>query len=101
MARLGAQIGNHTVKSGSALQSFTAVSIDEAESYAVVNGCQVGLSLRSMHQDLGIPMQIEIQSDNSTANSRGTSGYKNESKMETSISRRCLQRRTAQMLERS
>ena len=32
---------------------------------------------------------------------RGTSGFKNESKMETSVSRRCLQRRTAQMLERS
>ena len=56
-------------------------------------------------------MNIEIQSDSSTANSltdrlgvrltRGTSGYKNESKMETSVSRRCLQRRTAQMLERS
>ena len=61
-------------------------------------------------------MKIERQSDSSTANSltdrseqdserntltRGTSGYKNESKMETSVSRRCLQRRTAQMLERS
>ena len=30
---------------------------------------QVGLSLRSMCQDLGIPMKIEIQSDSSTANS--------------------------------
>ena len=32
---------------------------------------------------------------------RGTFGYKNEFKTEASISRRCLQRRTAQMLERS
>ena len=61
-------------------------------------------------------MKIEIQSDSSTANSltdrweqdserntltRGTFGYKHEFKMETSESRRCLQRRTAQMLERS
>ena len=30
---------------------------------------QVGLSLRSMYQDLGIPMKIEVQSDSSTANS--------------------------------
>ena len=29
---------------------------------------QVGLSLRSKYQDLGIPMKIEIQSDSSTAN---------------------------------
>ena len=66
---LVAQIGNHTVKSGSTLQSLTALSVGEVEFYAVVNGGQVGLSLRSMYQDLGIPMKFEIQSDSSTANS--------------------------------
>ena len=50
-----AQIGNHTVKSGPTLQSLTALSVGEAEFYAVVNGGQHGLSLRSMYQDLGIP----------------------------------------------
>ena len=35
----------------------------------MVKGCQVGLSLRSVYQDLGDPVKIEIQSDNSTANS--------------------------------
>ena len=35
----------------------------------MVKGGQVRLSLRSMYQDLGIPMNIEIQSDSSTANS--------------------------------
>ena len=66
---LVAQIGNHTVKSGSTLQSLTALSVGEAEFYAVVKGGQVGLSLRSMYQDLGSSMKIEIQSDSSTANS--------------------------------
>ena len=66
---LVAQIGNHTVKSGSTLQSLTALSVGEAEFYGVVKGGQVGLSLRSMYQDLGIPMKIDIQSDSSTANS--------------------------------
>ena len=66
---LVAQIGNHTVKSGSTLQSLTALSVGEAEFYAVVKGGQVGLSLSSMYQDLGIPMKNEIQSDSSTANS--------------------------------
>ena len=56
---LVAQIGNHTLKSGSTLQSLTALSVGEAECYAVVKGRQVGLSLRSMYQDLGIPMKIE------------------------------------------
>ena len=66
---LVAQIGNHAVKSGSTLQSLTALSVGEAEFYAVVKGGQVGLSLRSVYQDLGIPMKVEIQSDGSTANS--------------------------------
>ena len=112
---LVAQIGNHTVFSGSTLQSLAALSVGEAEFYAVVKGCQVGPSLRSINQDLEITTKIEIQSDSSTANSldgsigsserntltRGTFGYKNEFKTEISISRRCLQRRTAQLLERS
>ena len=97
---LVAQVGNHTVKSGSTLQSLTALSVGEAVFHAVVKGGQVELSLRSTYQDLGIPMKIEIQSGSSTANSltdrleqdivrstltRNTSGYKNEFKMETSV----------------
>ena len=38
------QIGNHTVKSGSTLQSLTALSVGEAEFHAVVKGGQVGLA---------------------------------------------------------
>ena len=41
---LVAQIGNHTVKSGSTLQSLTTLSDGGAEFYAVVKGGQVGLS---------------------------------------------------------
>ena len=36
-----AQIGNHTVKSGSTLQILTALNVGEAEFYAVVKGGQV------------------------------------------------------------
>ena len=35
----------------------------------MVKGGQVGVSLRSKNQDLGIPMKVEIQSDSSTADS--------------------------------
>ena len=74
------------------------------------------MALRSLYQDLGLPMKIEIQSDSSAANSltdRLGAGqrtqhidtwyfwFQNEFKMETSVSRRCLQRRTAQMFVRS
>ena len=51
---LVAQIGNHTVKSGSTLQSLTALTVGEAEFYAVVEGGQGGLSLN-------LEIQIEIQ----------------------------------------
>ena len=67
--RLVAHICNHTVKSGSALRSFTALNVGEAEFHAVVNGGQVGLSLRSKNHGLGIPVKVEVQSDSSTPNS--------------------------------
>ena len=59
----------HTVKSGSTLQSLTALTVGEAEFYAVVKEGPVGLALRSICQDLGIPMKIEIECDSSTAHS--------------------------------
>ena len=64
---LVAQIGNYTVKSS--LQSVTALSVGESECYTAEKGGQVGLALRSIYQDLGIPMKVEKQSDSSTANS--------------------------------
>ena len=53
MTGLVAQMEKHTVKSGSTLQSLTALSVGETEFYALMKGGQVGLSLRSMYQDLG------------------------------------------------
>ena len=56
------------------METCSAISGVKAQSGAAVfsaaaRGGQVGLSLISMYQDLGIPMKIEIQSDSSTANS--------------------------------
>ena len=55
---LVAQIGNHTVKSGSTLQSLTALSVREAEFYAAVKGCQVGLS-RNSNEDWNAEWQFD------------------------------------------
>ena len=66
---LVAQTGRHTVKSGFTFQILTALSVGEVEFYAVVKGCQVALSLRSLYMDLGIQMKVEIQSDSSSWNS--------------------------------
>ena len=65
-----AQIGAHTVKSGSTRQSMTALSVGEAEFFnAAMKGGQVGLSLRCVYMDLGFQMKVGIQSDSSRANS--------------------------------
>ena len=52
---LVAQIGVHTVRSGSKLQILTALSVGEMEFCAVVKGGQLGPSLGSVPMDLGIP----------------------------------------------
>ena len=62
-------VGGSDWKSGSTLQSLTALSDGEAEFYAVVKGGQVGLSLMSTCMCLGIPIEVEIHSDCSKANS--------------------------------
>ena len=64
---LVAQIGNHSVKSGSTLARSTALGVGVAEFHAVVKGGQVGLSLRSIDTDPGFILKVEIQSDSSTA----------------------------------
>ena len=48
---------------------FEDSDLGEADFHAVVKGGEVGLSLRSIHMDLGIPMKVEIQSDSPTAKS--------------------------------
>ena len=53
----------HTVKSGSTLQSLTALSVGEAEFYAVVKASEF------IYVDPGIQMKAEINSDRSTSNS--------------------------------
>ena len=50
--RLVARIGVHTVKSESTHQSLIALSAGGAAFHAVVKGCQIGLSLRSIHMDV-------------------------------------------------
>ena len=90
---LVAPMGAPTVTSVSTLQSLTALSVGEAAFCAVVTGGELGLSLRSVHVDLGIHMKVEIESGSSTANSL--------TDRLGSVSRRCRQRKIVQMLERN
>ena len=53
------QIGSHSVKSRSALQSLTALSVGDAEFHAVVKSAQDRLSPKSMYQDLGSQRRLK------------------------------------------
>ena len=66
---LVALVGGHLVKSSSTLQSLIALSVGEAEFYAVVKGAAIGLSLRAIYSDYGMDMEVEIHSDSTTAGS--------------------------------
>jgi hypothetical protein len=57
------------LKCSSTLQSLTALSVGEAEFYAVVKGGAVGLSLKAIYEDLGVKVDAEIDSDSTTAGS--------------------------------
>ena len=59
---LVAQVGGHTLKAGSTLQTLTALGVGEgAELQAVVKESQVGLSLRSIYTDSGIPVTVDTK----------------------------------------
>ena len=82
--------------------------------YTVVRGGRVGLSVRSIYIDLGVPMLVEIRSDSSTSNSLtdrlGTGPstkhidtryfwiQAREFEMEISLSKGYLQRKIVQMM---
>ena len=114
---LVAQIGNHTVKSGSTLQSLTALSVGEAEFLRSGGRMSSWIIPQIYEPRSGDPNENrntkrqfdgeffngfdwEQDSERSTL-TRGASGCKKESKTEKSVSRRCLQRKIVQMLERS
>ena len=63
-----AQIGNHIVKSGSTLQSLTALSVGEAEFYASGEKKSSWI-IPEIYVLKSIPMKIKIPSDSLTAKS--------------------------------
>ena len=61
------RIGAHTIKSTSNLQTSVGLNVSEAEYYALVHGAAHGLGLRSYFADLGLEMDVVIQSDSNAA----------------------------------
>ena len=64
-----AMLGNHVVKHWSKTQACVALSSGESELYAICKGAAMGIALRALFRDLGIDVEVEVQSDSSTAGS--------------------------------
>ena len=62
-------VGSHMIKSSSTLQSLTTLSVGESEYYALVKGAVVGISVVSMLSELGLEVELLVESDPSTAES--------------------------------
>ena len=61
------RIGEHTIKSTSNLQTSVGLNVSEAEYHALVHGGAHGLGLRSYFADMGLEMDVLIQSDSNSA----------------------------------
>lgn len=61
------RLNDHVIKTSSNLQTSIGLNVSEAEYYALVHGAAHGLGLRSYFADLGLPMDIVVQSDSNAA----------------------------------
>ena len=59
--------GRHLLKSSSSTQALIATSVGEAEFYAFVRGCSIGLGAVSMVRDLGRQLRLVIRTDSTAA----------------------------------
>ena len=59
--------GRHLLRSSSASQAVIATSVGEAEFYAFVRGCSIGLGAISMARDLGQTCKLVLRTDSSAA----------------------------------
>jgi len=61
------RLGRHVIKATSNLQSSVALNVSEAEFYALVHGSSHGLGLQAFLRDLGLHLDLMIESDSSSA----------------------------------
>ena len=63
------QLGDHTVKTSSWIQSTVALSSGESEFYALVKGAAYGLSIQALLKDWNVNVTLRVVSDSSAARS--------------------------------
>ena len=65
-------IAGGVVKTGSSTQGTLALSVGEAEYYALTNAAAEGLGLQALAQDMGYEMKVRIWVDSTTAKAIAT-----------------------------
>ena len=63
------RFGQHTIKTTSNLQTPIGLSVSEVEYYTLIHGSCHALGIQSVLKDLGIDVDIELNSDNNAAKS--------------------------------
>ena len=62
-------IGEHCLKTYSSTQPLIALSVGEAEYYGIIKAGCVGLGMQSLFRDLGVEVEVQINTDSSTGKS--------------------------------
>ena len=60
-------MGTHVLKTWSSTQAVISLSSGEAEYYAIVKAASMGLGMRSLAEDMGIAMSVDLFTDSSAA----------------------------------
>ena len=64
--------GGHCLKTYASTQPLIALSVGEAEYYGIVKAGSTGLGVQSLFKDLGVNVEVQINTDSSTGKSIAT-----------------------------
>ena len=62
-----AMVGSHLIKAWSSTQASVALSSGEAEHYGLVRGVGIGLGIKSLYRDAGLPLKLRAWTDSSAS----------------------------------
>ena len=62
-----AMVGSHPIKAWSSTQASVALSSGEAEYYGLVRGVGIGLGIKALYKDIGLPLSLRAWTDSSAA----------------------------------
>jgi hypothetical protein len=66
--------GSHCVKTYSQTQDTIALSSGESEFYGIVKAAMMGLGMKGLLEDLGVSVEVQVNTDSSAAKSIGSRG---------------------------